>query len=100
LGEGKPAPGPNEKDCRRGIGFPRGRVSEGRASLGPEGTDAVFEEVSIAWFEGYVLRVLFPLTLSIYAELDCVPGHTKPLQDAAEAVYDKRPTEVRCEVHL
>jgi hypothetical protein len=58
----------------------------------------VFNETRAEWLEGNVLRVLFPLTLPMYARLTSDPCRTKLLQDAVEEVYGKRPTEVRCEV--
>ena len=55
----------------------------------------VFEEASTAFFEGSVLRVLFPVSLSIYVKLARDTRHANTLRDAVEAVYGKRQTGIQ-----
>jgi|SRR5215211_112741 len=61
-------------------------------------TAAVFDSASAMLFEGDVLRVTFPATLSFLVGQASSPFHTERLKGAVEAAFGKRPVEVRCEV--
>ncbi len=61
-------------------------------------TAAVFDSASAMLFEGDVLRVTFPASSSFHVGQARDSFHAERLKNAVEAVFGKRPVEVRCEV--